>query len=143
MKELEGPSSFRVNVAEDPHIFPITLVGPMESGLQCPDSLFGFLLREWRPLSCVGSQGRAAPPCEPEDHLAAGRLGREAPPSSFSPGPDDTSMGKGRQEAGRRRQQKAWISMDYAGSGAGRPWRPGKHGQAGDDVKKQEESGRA
>ena len=55
MQELESPSSFRVNVAEDPHIFLVALVSPRESGLQCPDSLSGFLLGEWRRSPCVGS----------------------------------------------------------------------------------------
>lgn len=55
MQELESPSSFRVTVAEDPHIFLMALVGPRESGLPSPDSFLGFLLGEWRQLSHVGS----------------------------------------------------------------------------------------
>lgn len=84
MEELAGPSSCRVIGVEDPHptlIFFMVLVGPMESGLQCPDFPSGFLLREWRRLSPVGS----SQPWEPGDHLAAGCLGREALPSSLSP----------------------------------------------------------
>ena len=85
MKELAGPSSFRVHVAEDPPHLPYGLCrAPWSLACNALILLLGSRLDSRGSGPPVGSQDRATESWEPDDRFAAGSLEREALPSSLS-----------------------------------------------------------